>query len=95
MIRTSGTANHSLSRFSSSEERPRIVPPEIDVSTEMNGLCQKMAWIERFALFQHGPGDHQHLGGDLDACLGPDPSLSLTPFEHPVKNTTKGIVVIT
>ena len=55
--------------------RLRIVPHEINVSTLLYGLCQQITRIEWFVLFQHGPGNHQHLGGDLDAGLGPDPSL--------------------
>ena len=72
----------------------RIVPHEINVSTLLYGLCQQITRIEWFVLFQHGPGNHQHLGGDLDAGLGPDPTLFLAAFQHPVVDAAEGIVVI-
>lgn len=50
----------------------------------MNGLCQQITRVEGVVLFLHGPGDHQHLGSDLDACFGLDASLLLTAFQYPV-----------
>ena len=74
--------------------RPRIVPPEINVSTGINGLCQQIVWIERFVIFQHGPGNHQHFGCDLYAGLCLDSSLPLAAFQHAVVDTAEGIIVI-
>ena len=60
----------------------------------MNGLCQQVTRIERLVLFQHGPGNHQHLGSNLDTGFGLDATFPLTSFQHAVVDATESIVVV-
>ena len=53
-----------------------------------------MIRIERFVVFQHGPGHHQHLGRQLYTDLGLDPALPLASFYHEIVHPAEGVVVI-
>ena len=71
-----------------------IVPPEIRVSTLLNGLTQQAPGIKRFIVFKHSPGHDQHLGGQLYPDFGFYAPFTVTTFEHTVIKPAKAVVVV-
>ena len=80
--------------MSATVSRPMIVPPEIRISTLLNGLDQQARLIKRFIVFEHGPGDDQHLGCNLDPGLGLYTTFALAAIEHAMEKPAKTVMVV-
>ncbi len=74
--------------------RSMIVPPEIRVSTPQKGLSQQARLIKGFIVFEHGPGDHQHLSCNLDPGFGLYAAFALAAIEHAMEKPAKAVIVV-
>lgn len=74
--------------------RSMIVPPEIRISTFFKGLGQQTRLIKRFIVFEQGPGDDQHLGGELHPGLGLNAAFALAAIKHAMVQPAKAAIVV-
>ena len=65
-----------------------------EVLTSIAGLGQQARFIKRFTVFEQGPGDDQHLGGQFHPRLGFNAAFTSTVLYHAVINAAKAFIVV-